>query len=158
MNATETSRYILDTLKGVDMVDNGDAYFFFYNPDPDVPPDHQFPFATIVMSDNYDQFSDLNRPDVFRLNMGIGKQTFRARFGTPKLPSDREGATESGADESPFDFTALDQVLPHPVYGRMYWVCVLNPGAETFETDVRPLLSEAYELAVGKYDRKAARS
>jgi hypothetical protein len=38
----------------------------------------------------------------------------------------------------------------------MYWVCVLNPSAETFETEVRPLLSEAYELAVSKYNRQTA--
>ena len=40
----------------------------------------------------------------------------------------------------------------------MYWGCVLNPGDETFETKVRPLLAEVYELAVSKYNRQAARS
>jgi hypothetical protein len=39
----------------------------------------------------------------------------------------------------------------------MYWVCVLNPGDETFETKVRQLLTEAYDLAVSKYKRQAAR-
>ena len=47
--------------------------------------------------------------------------------------------------------------MPHPVYGRMYWVCVLNPSDETLETKARPLLVEAYELAVSKYNRQAAR-
>jgi len=29
--------------------------------------------------------------------------------------------------------TALDQLMPHPVYGRMFWVCVLNPSDVTFQ-------------------------
>jgi uncharacterized protein DUF6194 len=162
MKETEISRYILDTLKGVDVVVDSGSSFFFYNPDSSLPPDHRFPFVTIVTSDIYDQFSNLNRPSVFRLNIGIGKQTFRSLFGKPKLPSDRESAAEdsdSGDDESDsdYDFTALDQLMPHPVYGRMYWVSVLNPTDETFNTKVRPLLAEAYDMVVSKYDRQAAR-
>ena len=49
----------------------------------------------------------------------------------------------------------MDKLMPHPVYGRMYWVCVLNPSESTFET-IRPLLDEAYEIAVKKYERLAA--
>ncbi len=33
----------------------------------------------------------------------------------------------------------VDRLLPHPVYGRMHWVCVLNPSAATFES-LRPCL------------------
>ncbi|HEY7358357.1 MAG TPA: DUF6194 family protein [Ktedonobacterales bacterium] len=139
--------YITETFEGVDVVVASDASFFFYNPDSSVPPDHRFPFVTLVTSDAYDQFSDLNRPSVFRLNLGLSKPTFRARFGVPEPSAD---------DENPgdYDFTALDRVMPHPVYGRMYWVCVLNPGDETFATSVRPLLAEAYELAVSRYQRR----
>ena len=156
MNETKISQYILDTLKGVDVVDAMDARFFFYNPDPTIPPDHKFPFVTIVTTDAHDQFSNLNRPSVFRLNIGIGKETFRSLFGKPKLPSWWDSAAESGENDSDYDFTALDQVMPHPVYGRMYWVSILNPSDETFETKVRPLLAEAYELAVSKYKKQAA--
>ncbi|MDQ6660912.1 MAG: DUF6194 family protein, partial [Chloroflexota bacterium] len=105
----------------------------------------------------HDQFSNLDRPSVFRLNIGIGTQTFRSLFGEPSLPSDENGAPISGRTTSDYDFTTLDQVMPHPVYGRMYWVCVLNPSDETFETKVQPRLTEAYELAVSKYKRQAAR-
>ena len=152
MNEFEMSRYITKAFEGVDVVVDRGNSFFFYNPDSNVPPDHRFPFVTLVTSDLYDQFSDLNRPSVFRLNIGIGKQTFRSLFGSSKLPTG-----EDGENSSTYDFTALDQVMPHPVYGRMLWVCVLNPGDETFETKVRPLLVEAYELAVSKYKRLAAR-
>src|SRR5262249_39289236 len=136
--------------KGVDVVVASGNSFYFYNPDPNVPPDHKFPWATLVTSDDvYDQFSNLNRPSVFRLNVGVSKETFRALFGNPDLP---KGSTaEFDASQSEFDFTALDRLLPHPVYGRMYWTCVLNPSAETFETKVHPLLAEAYQMAVSKY-------
>ena len=94
---------------------------------------------TLVTNDLYDQFSNLNRPSVFRLNIGIGKQTFRSLFGEPSLPSGRDSAARSFENPSDYDFTALDQIMPHPVYGRMFWVCVLNPGEETFETKVGKL-------------------
>ena len=157
MNEAQISRYITETFEGVDVVVDSDNSFFFYNPDSNVPPDHRFPFVTLVTSDIYDQFSNLNRPEVFRLNVGIGKQTFRSLFGDPARSSDSDSAAESGENFSGYDFTALDQVMPHPVYGRMFWVSVLNPGDETFETKVRPLLAEAYELAVTRYKRLAAR-
>jgi Family of unknown function (DUF6194) len=157
VNEAEISRYITETFEGVDVVVDTGNSFFFYNPDSNVPPDHRFPFVTLVTSDLYDQFSHLNRPSVFRLNIGIGKQTFRSLFGESSLPSNRDNAAESGENARDYDFTALDQVMPHPVYGRMYWVCVLNPGEETFATQVRQLLAEAYDSAVSKYKRQAAR-
>jgi hypothetical protein len=157
MNEAEISRYITETLKGVDVVVASGDRFFFYNPDSSVPPDHKFPFITLVTSDLHDQVSNLNRPSVFRLNIGIGKQTFQALFGGPKRSAEGDSPAEGDAADGDYDFAALDQVMPHPVYGRMYWVCILNPSDEAFESQVRPLLAEAYELAVSKYDKKAAR-
>ncbi len=158
MNETQMSQYITETFEGVDVVVASGDSFFFYNPDTNVEPDHMFPFVTIVTSDINDQFSNLNRPFVFRLNIGVSKETFRSLFGDPSLlPSVKDSVAESGKHSSNYDFTALDQLMPHPVYGRMLWVCVLNPGDETLETKVRPLLAEAYGMAVSKYERKAAR-
>jgi predicted DNA-binding protein (MmcQ/YjbR family) len=37
----------------------------------------------------------------------------------------------------------------------MSWVSVLNPSAATFDK-VKPLLSEAYDLAVGKFAKRVA--
>ena len=62
----------------------------------------------------------------------------------------------SGENTSGYDFTALDQVMPHPVYGRMYWVCVLNPSDATFQK-LRPLLTEAHDLAVRMHAKRPAR-
>ncbi|GHO59765.1 DUF6194 family protein [Ktedonobacter robiniae] len=157
MNESEISQYIIGTFEGVDVVVASGDSFFFYNPDSNVPPDHRFPFVTLVTSDINDQFSNLNRPTVFRLNIGISKQTFRSLFGELSHPSGRDSAAISGENSSDYDFTALDQIMPHPVYGRMLWVCVLNPSEETFETKVRQLLAEAYDLAVSKHKRRVAR-
>ncbi|MDB5308692.1 MAG: hypothetical protein JWO38_2894 [Gemmataceae bacterium] len=139
MNETMVTQYIIDTFGGVDvLVASGDSYFF-YDPDRSTAPDHRFPFATLVTGDRHDQFSNLDRPSVFRLNIGVCKQTFGLLFSSQ--PSD-----------GGHDFTAMDRIMPHPVYGKMYWVCVLNPGEATFEA-VRPLLTEAYDLAAGRHAR-----
>ena len=46
--------------------------------------------------------------------------------------------------------------MPHPVYGPNHFVCVLNPGDTTFET-VKPLLREAYEIAVKRAQQRRGR-
>jgi hypothetical protein len=146
MDEAAITQYITSTFDGVEIVTAMGSTFFFYDPT------HMMPFATLVTNDENDSFSDLNRPSIFRLNIGLRKATFVSRFGErPKIP-DMEGNGESD-----YDFTVLDRLMPHPVYGRQYWVCVLSPSAATFESAVRPLLAEAYELAVGKQARRAAR-
>lgn len=151
MNEASITEYITRTFEGVHPVDAWGDSFFFYNPDDKLP--DEFYFATLATQDHEgDSASNLNRPSVFRLNVGIGKATFRSLFGT--LPSRRGGGE---AVDPGYDYAALDQLMPHPVYGRMYWVCVLNPSDDTFHEVVRPLLAEAYELAVGKYAKRAAR-
>jgi uncharacterized protein DUF6194 len=107
--------------------------FFIHDPDRNLEGARRFPFATIVTKDygDFDDRSDLNRPGVFRLNIGVSKETYGSLF-----PEDGE-----------HDFTALDALMPHPVYGVNHWVCVLNPSDPTFAR-IRPLLDEAYEIAV----------
>src|SRR5262249_44735755 len=81
------TRYITDTFDGVDVVVAsretgapevawGDT-FFSYDPDRDLEPKHRMPFATIVTKDygDFDRASNLNRPGVFRLNIGVSKDT-----------------------------------------------------------------------------------
>lgn len=137
------TRYILDTFEGVDVqvVEPMGASFFFYGPE------RMFPFATIVTQDDaYDAFSRLDRPDVARLNIGVGKDTFHTLIGPP--PAD---AATSG-----IDYTALDRLMPHPVYARQLWVSVLNPGEGAWPT-VQTLLAEAYRMAVEKENKRLAR-
>lgn len=138
MDEDSIVKYITDTFDGVEVVVASGDSFFVYNPDRTVLPDRWFPFVTLVTSDKHDSFSNLNRPSVFRLNIGVSKQTYGSLFGPQPSGAGAEGG---------YDFTALDRIMPHPVYGKMYWVCVLNPSEATSQA-VRPLLAEAYDLAV----------
>lgn len=100
--------------------------------------DDKFPFATIITKDNeFDAASDLNRDGVFRLNMGIDRDSFTALFG------DRHFKGIGGYLKSDIDFQALNVIFPHPMYGAMYWISVLNPDEAMFEV-LKPYLSVAY--------------
>ena len=163
MDEAAITQYITDTFDGVDVVigsrEAGDPEvawgdsFFIYDPGRQLPPNRRFPFATIVTKDygGFDCASQLNRPGVFRLNIGVSKETYRSLFGPPPSPPPAGSAVETG-----HDFTALDRLMPHPVYAPMSWVCVLNPSAATFQA-VRPLLAEAYQLAVSRYAKREGR-
>lgn len=140
MDETSITHHIRDAFPDVDVVvaaQENDApeaswgdTFFFYGTERKYP----MPFATIVTKDyaGHDTVSNLNRPEVFRLNIGISKEGYRELFGEA---------------DSEHDFAALDRVMPHPLYGAQSWICVLNPSDHTF-AQLRPLLAEAYERAV----------
>jgi hypothetical protein len=140
-------RTITETLGGVDVQMLDDDAFFFYAPGHGLPVDRRLPFATLVTSDKHDRASNLHRPGVFRLNVGVSAETFRSLFG--ELPPSKGGPYEPITG---YDFTVLDTLLPHPVYGRLHWLCVLSPSPETFER-VRGLLAEAHEIAAERYAR-----
>jgi hypothetical protein len=98
-------------------------------------------FATIVTTDEHDMGapSNLSRPGVFRLNIGVGNATFQRLVGEVVDP----------------DHAALDQLLPHPVYAKQRWIAILNPSWRTFEEDVKPLLAEAHERLAAPRRRRA---
>ena len=60
---------------------------------------------------------------------------------------------KGGVVDMPFDFSAVDQILPHPVYAWMGWVCALNPSEQAFQA-LKPLIQEGYEYAKEKYRKK----
>jgi len=97
-------------------------------------------FATIVTTDEHDMGnpSDLARQGVFRLNIGVGKETFERLVGSVVDP----------------DYAELDRVMPHPVYAKQRWIAVLNPSRRTFDEVVKPLIAEAYER-VARQRRRA---
>ena len=105
----------------------GDTFFIHHDDKA------RFPFATIVTKDygEFDNASNLNREGIFRLNIGVSKETIARLF----------------PHETSHDFTALDKLMPHPIYAQNHWVCVLNPSAETFAA-LTQLLDEAYAIAV----------
>ncbi|HZS01181.1 MAG TPA: DUF6194 family protein [Chloroflexota bacterium] len=145
-------QYIRDTFPDVEVftategLPAGDT-FFMYDPDQRLDPQHRFPFATIVTKDygEFDRASSLDRAGVFRLNVGVSRETYRSLFGPQPSPPASGGVVGTG-----HDFAALDQLLPHPVYAPQSWVCVLNPSPQTFEA-VKPLLAEAYDRAVRRH-------
>ena len=148
MDEAAIMKYVADTFDGTQTATVNGNSFFFYDPE------QKFPFATLMTNDENDRASNLDRPSVFRLNIGVSKQTYRSLFGTQPLPS--YSYTTNTVDDNTYDFTALDQLMPHPVYGRMYWVCILNPSFAMFGATVQPLLAEAYTMAVSKYPKPAA--
>ena len=115
---------------------DGNRFFF-------VDPKNKIPFITIVVNNLYDTLSDLDRDGIFRLNVGISKATFAELF---------DFDPHADVPEPVYDFTSLDEIMPHPVYGRIYWICVLNPSTEVLEK-AKPLLKEAFDIAAAKYER-----
>lgn len=100
-----------------------------------------------VKDGDHDTASNLDRDDIYRLNLGISKDSFIKLFG--EIPA-RPKAGGVVAMDMDYNFSKTDTVLPHPVYGWMAWICVLNPSKATFTT-LTPLIEEVYQLAIKKY-------
>jgi hypothetical protein len=138
MDDADMAQYIRDSFAGVEMTEAMGYRFFFYGAE------RMLPFATLAGADNeHDRVSNLDRPGVYRLNIGVSRETFQALFGPGKV------------DTSGYDFTALDTIMPHPDYAAQQWVCVLSPSERTLE-QVRGMLAEAHALAVRRGERRQA--
>jgi hypothetical protein len=98
--------------------------------------------ATIVTTDEHDDGSpsNLSRPAVFRLNIGVGRATFQRLVGSMSHP----------------DYAAFDTLLPHPVYAKQLWISILNPSDATFRDVVLPLLTEAHDRLAAQRARHAS--
>lgn len=143
MNATEVAAYIHEAFPGVETTTAYGYTFFFFGSE------RMLPFATLAMADNeHDCVSRLDRDGAYRLNIGVSRETYRSLLGDDKPRLGPAGVIDGG-----HDFTLRDQILPHPHYAPQSWVCVVSPGAETFEV-VRGLLREAYDRAVLRATRK----
>jgi Family of unknown function (DUF6194) len=132
------SRYITTTFPDVDVVSIEGMRFFSLDHDKHWPN-----FATLVWSDDSDAVSDLVRPGVFRLSLGLGRSSFERI---------------AGAVEARPDYTVLDRVLPHPDYAKQRWVAILNPSESTFDAVVIPLLTEAHDRLAAQRARHPRRS
>ncbi len=112
----------------------------FVNPNQCLPSGTYF--ATIKTNNGpNDKASKLDRANVFRLNIGIGKPLFQAVFGAPPARP-AKGQIIKG----PWDFSQINLPMPHPVYGWMSWICVLNPTPDTFKA-LKPWLDTSYAKA-----------
>jgi len=133
-NPDDIHAYILETYPDtvVAAIEGGT----FYSCDP-----QNFPnFATVVTSDAFDDASNLSRPDAYRLNIGLSRDSFERLVGDQVDP----------------DYKALNRLMPHPVYARQHYVSILNPSHETFERVIKPLFDEAHARTAAQYARREA--
>ena len=107
------SRTIRELYPETDVVEAMGATFFSLDPEKHWPN-----YATIVTTDEHDEGapSNLARPGVFRLNLGVGRATFDRLVGSMADP----------------DYAVLERLVPHP-------------GDGTFRDVVLPLLAEAHD-------------
>ncbi|MFI7065451.1 DUF6194 family protein [Kribbella sp. NPDC050124] len=134
---------------GVRILEAQDDLFYLYDPAGDLPPERQQPFATIVTGDHYEKVSRLDEPGAWRLNLGLTKATYTSLFGAVPTERDADWVLDSG-----HDYTARDQLMPHPFYASQHWVCIVSP---TDPAALQDLITEAYEFAARKYAKHRAR-
>lgn len=142
MTINQITKEILSCFKDVNVTDaNGDLFFMYGE-------DKMMPFATVVTSDNeYDNESQLNREGFFRLNIGVDKATFIHIFDGIKLKKGIGAYRESG-----IDFTVENVIMPHPVYGAMYWLCIVNPNTSSLPV-LMSYLEIAYDIAAKRQNK-----
>jgi hypothetical protein len=79
MDEASIREYLVTSFPDIGITDaGGDSYFF-------TDPEKKHPFATLVTSDAHDQVSNLSRPGVYRLNIGVSKQTFGGLFNPDRV-------------------------------------------------------------------------
>ena len=136
MNQSEVEAFV----SKLDNVQRDDSYgYAMYF----VGDEHLVPFVSIASSDNeYDSVSNLNREGIYRINIGVGRETFDSLVGNMKLED--------------IDYSTLDVLMPHPEYAKQHFVCILNPSGENEEL-TKKLITEAHDLAANRLERKANR-
>jgi hypothetical protein len=145
----EIIQYICNRLSGVIPKASWGETSLFYNPGYRLP--NGVYFCTIKQHNGEnDKASNLDREDVFRVAIGLTPKTYVRLFGRKPTRPGKDGivATEH-------DFTELNELMPHPIYAWMSWVQILSPSRNKFE-EVFPLIEEAHQEAVKKFEKKTA--
>ena len=133
-DADAITRYIVETYPDTVVATAGGGVFFSCD-------ESNWPnFATLATTDEFDASSNLGREGAFRLNIGVSTATFARLVGEAREP----------------DYTALDTLMPHPVYARQHWIAILNPSTETFDGTIKELLAEAHERVARAARKKSA--
>jgi len=148
MTVEEMDR-LIQQYGGVRRTEGYGDLFYLYDPESDLPPERQHPFATIVTGDHYEKVSRLDEPDAWRLNLGLTKATYTSLFGP--VPTERD---ENWVLDSGHDYAERDKLMPHPFYASQHWVCIVVPS---HSEPLTPLLAEAYDFAVRKHSHHQAR-
>ena len=136
----DISNYLIEEFDGLSPIDAWGERSYFYNPSLILP--RGVYFCTLKEKDgDNDRASNIDREGVYRFNFGLPAKVFLELYGEkPKRPA--KGRTISGE----WDFTEINKLMPHPVYGWMNWVSILSPTEEVF-TELRPYLHLSYEKA-----------
>ncbi len=142
------SAYLLDTFSDVQKIETWGETSFFYNPG-NLKPKGSY-FCTIKEKDGpNDSACNLNREGLFRFNFSLTKERFLSLFeDIPTRPP------KGGVIEGAYDFEMVDRLMPHPVYGWMCWVAILNP---TNLAQLTPLLEECYHKIQTQHNRRMNR-
>lgn len=150
LSPQQIGRAILAAYDDVMAVESWGETSFFYNPGRALARGAYF--CTLKDHDGKnDRASALDRPGVYRLSFGVAPSTYALLFGPrPARPG------KAGVIEGSWPFTALDRLTPHPVYGWMGWLSILNPTAESFDR-LLPLLGEAHRRARETFNRRLRR-
>jgi len=138
---------LLESFEGIAPKPSWGETSYYYNPG------RQFSngtyFATIKRSDGpNDTASGLSREGVWRLSFGVSKTRYAALFGPlPARPP------KGGIIAGDWDFKALNQLTPHPVYGWMGWCAMLCPDQAVLDRH-RALIEDAYARARAGFDAR----
>lgn len=133
MNQNEFENYVAG-LPDVQREANFGYEFFF------VGDDHRLPFVTFANSDNdYDHVSNLDREGVFRINIGVSKETFKKLINQ--------------SNDEAIDYSVLNIFLPHPDYARQNFICILNPADENIQ-ETKRVIDEAHSIAAARARRQ----
>jgi hypothetical protein len=139
--------FLTSELSGVVPKSSWGETSLFYNPGKLLPNGVYFCTIKEKNGDN-DKSSELDRKSVFRLSVGAGKANYEQYFGIkPKRP-EKGGIVDTG-----HDFTKLDELMPHPIYGWMSWMQILSPSKSSFDS-IFPLIKDAHAHAVIKFNKK----
>ena len=81
--------------------------------------------------------SNLARPGVYRVNVGVDRETFERLVGSLTDP----------------DYAAFDRFVPHPVYAKQRWISILNPSHATVQDSLMPLIAAGHDRLAAKGGR-----
>ncbi len=149
MRPEEIISHIESSFEGVKPKSSWGETSLFYNPNNLLP--NGVYFCTIKEKDGEnDKASMLDREGIYRVSIGLSQNTYECKFGSrPTRPA--KGCIIATND----NFTEKNELMPHPIYGWMSWVQILNPSKNKFN-ELLPLLEEAHSNAVIKFNKKAA--
>jgi len=147
MQAKQIIEKIVSEFEGVVPKASWGETSLFYNPGKLLPNGVYFCTLKEKNGDN-DKASNLDRAGIFRLSIGIGKESYASLFGEkPKRPS------KGCIIDTGHDFTESNVLMPHPIYGWMSWVQILNPSEAMF-IEILDLIEEAHTNAISKFIKK----